>query len=253
MWPDILTPALTYRMILLNAGQKPMSLKHQLEVVSIARCKDLERHFGDRIRIYREKDVERRSKNGQYQFSLLASAFQAFLQKNPNVDIRNEVLAELNQLDVLESYGNSVDGSEATTPDARFIEYVDFLLHLDEEAWRVYPKSRHLSTSVTIPSAQTLLSRETFHLGLAAAYAWSLERKPNDLKAGIDNLWRQFRNAEPGQSDPLALESLEAIQTGFQRRDNVGEQTRKLVFGGFREFFTSAGEQGFAQCWRMAL
>ena len=32
VWPDITLSALTYRMILLNAGQKPMSLKHQLRL-----------------------------------------------------------------------------------------------------------------------------------------------------------------------------------------------------------------------------
>ena len=41
IWPDITLPELTYRMILLNAGQKPMSLKHQLEVVSRPLCEDL--------------------------------------------------------------------------------------------------------------------------------------------------------------------------------------------------------------------
>jgi hypothetical protein len=50
----------------------------------------------------------------------------------------------------------------------------------------------------------------------------------------------------------LAIERLEKIQTGFRRKDNTGEQTRNLIFNGFKEYFRSEGLTPFEQCWIQA-
>lgn len=83
IWPDITLPALTYRMILLNAGQKPMSLKHQLEVVSRPLCISLESKFGEKIKIIRQKDATRRSRHGQYNFSVTPKHSKHLCRNHP--------------------------------------------------------------------------------------------------------------------------------------------------------------------------
>jgi hypothetical protein len=252
VWPDITISALTYRMILLNAGQKPMSLQHQLEVVSSALCASLLERFGDKIQIYRENDPSRRSTSGQYQFSLLAQAFQAFVQKKPHIDIRNEVIAELSQMEALETYGGSLTSASSAedSPTALFVQYIDFLLDLDSELCRIYPESRTISDSnpVQLPSGITLLSRDTFHLGLSAAYAWTLDSKPDSLDTAKKQLFDILSKAQSGD-DPLALETYEQILRGFKRKDNVGEATRNLIFNGLREYFRSDGLTSFQRCW----
>jgi hypothetical protein len=120
VWPDISLKALTYRMILLNAGQKPMSLRHQLEVVSSALCDHLKAELSAEIAIYREKEPDRRSGPAEYRFSLIASSFQAFVQKSPHIDLRNEVISELNTMDALEAYGISMDRGSAADPTTTF-------------------------------------------------------------------------------------------------------------------------------------
>jgi hypothetical protein len=252
VWPDISLKALTYRMILLNAGQKPMSLRHQLEVVSNALCDQLKLQFPDRLEIYREKETERRSAAGEYRFSLIASAFQAFVQKSPHIDLRNEVISELNQIDALEAYGRSINRDNTSDPTSAFVEYVDFLVDLDRAVCRVYPEKRQNDRGEEIPSGISLFARETIHLGLAAAYAWCNDYKKDVLATSKLALLRTLEEAQPNIDDPMAFARLERIQTGFKRKDNVGEQTRNLVFAGFKEYFRSEGLTPFAEAWTQA-
>lgn len=248
VWPDISLKALTYRMILLNAGQKPMSLRHQLEVVSSALCDHLKSELGSQISIYREKETDRRSGPAEYRFSLIASSFQAFVQKSPHIDLRNEVVAELNTMDALESYGRSIAPGSNADPTTTFVEYVRFLVRLDQEVCRVYPAKRH-SDQEEIPSGVTFLSRDTVHLALAAAYSWCNDYKKDALDASKNALLASLGNATAEVDDPMALGRLERIQTGFKRKDNVGEQTRNLIFAGFKEYFRSEGLTPFAEAW----
>ncbi|GKT06964.1 hypothetical protein [Desulforhabdus sp. TSK] len=250
IWPDIKLSALTYRMILLNAGQKPMSLKHQLEVVSRPLCENLAEKYDGRISIYREKDSNRRSGHGQYQFSVIAQAFQAFVQKSPHIDVRNEVIAELNQIDVLTNYGDSLEKSSGKTDlTTEFESYIGFLVDFDEELCRKYTERKETNEGVIIPTGVNLLSRDTFHLGLAAAYGWCIEHKKDALETAK---YKLFNLLKEDADDPLAIERLERIQTGFRRKDNTGEQTRNLIFNGFKEYFRSEGLTPFEQCWMQA-
>lgn len=250
VWPDITLSALTYRMILLNAGQKPMSLKHQLEVVSRPLCDDLAEKYQGRVSIYREKDTNRRSGHGQYQFSIIAQAFQAFVQKSPHIDVRNEVIAELNQIDVLTNYGDSLEKTSGKADlTTEFENYIGFLVDFDERLCRKYDERTDSDEGVIIPTGVNILSRDTFHLGLAAAYGWCTEHKKDALDTAKQKLLVLLND---DGADPLAIERLERIQTGFRRKDNTGEQTRNLIFNGFKEYFRSEGLTPFEQCWTQA-
>jgi hypothetical protein len=77
-------------MLLLNAGQRPMSMKHQIDILSGGLAEDLQDLDG--IEIFRLKDHKRRVKAGQFHLSTLAQAFQAWMQRSPNVDRTNLVV-----------------------------------------------------------------------------------------------------------------------------------------------------------------
>ncbi|MGR1185985.1 hypothetical protein ACUVJH_20960 [Aeromonas veronii] len=248
IWPDITLSALTYRMILLNAGQKPMSLKHQLEVISHPLCKLIQRRFEGDIDIYTIRDQRRRVGPGQYQFSVIASSFQAFIQRKPHIEVINDVIAEINQIDVLEKYGESISAGDQADLTEKFVEYVSFLLEFDRLLCDKYDNAREVE-GVSIPSGISLLSRETFHLGLAAAYGYCLEFYPEYLNAGLQSLLALLQSDE---QDPLALYDFERIQAAFSRRVNTGEKTRDLVCGGIKEFLRSEGRVRFSLCWTQA-
>ena len=249
VWPDITLSALIYRMILLNAGQKPMSLKHQLEVVNRPLCDSLQEKYKGRISIFREKDSSRRRSSGQYQFSVIAQAFQAFVQKKPQIDVRNQVVAELDQIDVLASYGESLSKkSDENDLTSEFEKYISFLLDFDEALCKKY-QQQDSTEETSLPTGVNVLSRDTFHVGLAAAYGWCVENKKDALKEAEKKLFILLNDA--GTDDPLALVRFEGIQKGFGRKDNVGEKTRDLVYNGFKEYFRSEGLEPFERCWTL--
>lgn len=248
IWPNIPLSALTYRMILLNAGQKPMSLKHQLEIVSGPLCNEIESKFKDDIILFRDKDKTKRNQPKKYKFAVIASSFQAFVQRYPHIDIRNDVVAELNQISVLESYGESLGHSDKYDTDltSEFFRYIKFLLQFDVALCKAYPsKSDFMEEG--IPTGINFLSRDTVHLGLASAYSICLDEEPEMLAKGIEKLFSIL--SDDIALDPLSLASFEKIQRGFSRRDNTGEKTRELVFKGFKEFFYRGGSKSFNKCW----
>ncbi|MGI4816008.1 MAG: hypothetical protein ACRYGG_22115, partial [Janthinobacterium lividum] len=216
---------------------------------SSALCDKLQKDLGGEIEIYRERDSDRRSSPGQYQFAVIASAFQAFVQKSPHVESRNDVVSELNQMDALEAYGKSVGKDSSNDPSTAFIDYMRFLVAFDQRVCRIYPEKREDEQGDTIPSGITLFTRDTFQLGLAAAYSWCKDYKPEALELSKIQLFTTLDGAVAATDDPLAIGRLEKIQTGFKRKDNVGEQTRSLIFSGFREFFRSEGLTPFSDVW----
>jgi hypothetical protein len=93
IWVNIPFGALAYRTLLLNAGQKPMSIKHQVEILSMKLSEELASIEG--IEILTALEARRRTKKGQFNLAPLAQAFQAWLQGQPNIDLRNLVMEQL--------------------------------------------------------------------------------------------------------------------------------------------------------------
>src|SRR5207248_54821 len=78
IWLNIPFSAIAYRMLLLNAGQKPMSIKHQVEVLSTQLSADL--RDIPHLRIQSSLGAERRTQAGDFTLAKLSQAFQAWLQ-----------------------------------------------------------------------------------------------------------------------------------------------------------------------------
>ncbi|WP_447786425.1 hypothetical protein [Pseudomonas germanica] len=84
-----LTPSEEVRkMLMLNAGHKPVSIKHQLELLFINILPAMSEAKSGRIKIFRDKDVPSASFSkqrslGEYQFSQLISALVSFVEKKP--------------------------------------------------------------------------------------------------------------------------------------------------------------------------
>ena len=123
---------------------------------------------------------------------------------------------------------------------------------MDRAVCRLYPVKRQNEQGEDVPSGVTFFSRDTVHLGLAAAYSWCNDYKKDALEASKRALLAMLDSAAPSTDDPMALGRLERIQTGFKRKDNVGEQTRNLIFAGFKEYFRSEGLTPFGEAWTQA-
>lgn len=235
LWLNISFGAIAYRMLLLNAGQRPMSVKHQVEVLSSKLMDDLGGIEG--LDLFRAVDTRRRTQPGQFPLAKIALGFQAWLQGQPNLDLRNSVMEELLADSAVEILGKTVP-SGGNSPDSvdGFNRFVRWIVSLD------------LALGVENIS---FLGNETVILGIAAAVG-AMER--NSLLAprvwpALDHL---LANATEGDAaSVLALNVFEKLRQGIDSsKINVGLATREMVFNAFKEFIRSAGETTMDTCWQ---
>lgn len=233
IWLNIPFGAIAYRMLLLNAGQRPMSVKHQVEVLSSKLVDDL----GDieNLDIFRIAETRRRTQPGQFQLSRIAQAFQAWLQGQPNLDLRNTVMEELLAESAIEVLGQTVPTGHRRSGQDGFHQFATWLVALDMAL-----------------GAENVgfLGNETVILGVAAAVG-ALERSET-LSSRVWPALNKLLTAATRQPDTVGLETFEALRLGIDpSKVNVGVATRNMVFNAFKEFIRGAGDSTMDECWRI--
>lgn len=234
VWINIPFGAIAYRMLLLNAGQRPMSVKHQVEVLSSKLVDDL--NDIPSLDIFRVGDTRRRTQPGQFSLAKLAQSFQAWLQGQPNLDLRNTVMEELLAESAIEVLGQSVPEDDLKGDGDGFRQFVAWLVSLD----------------FALGQDQIgFLGNETVLLGVAAAVG-SLERNETLSPRVWPAIKSLLTQTQATNGKALALDVYEALRQGIDpSKVNVGVATREMVFNAFKEFIRGAGEAPMSECWRL--
>jgi hypothetical protein len=234
-WVGASFGAIAYRMLLLNAGQRPMSMKHQIEVLSSRLGQSLEGIPG--IDIFSTGDGRRRVNPGQFQLAKLSQAFQAWLQGKPNIDVRNVVMEELLAEGALETLGSALDDQNVDGHDG-FRRLIAWIVAVDMTLGR-----EHLS----------FFGSETVLQGLCAAVggAERHDKISERVWPALDELLAQCQ--ANGAADVLGIELYDQLRKSFDvSRVNVGSATRELVNAAFQELFFSGGMRTMRECWEFA-
>jgi hypothetical protein len=237
VWLNIPFGAVAYRMLLLNAGQRPMSVKQQVEVLSSKLVDDL--NDIPHLYIFRTNDARRRAQPGQFLLSKLAQALQAWLQGQPNLDLRNTVMEELLADSAINVLGNSAGaGNDGDGPaEDGFKKFVNWLVELD--------------LAIGIDNLH-FLGNETALLGIAAAVG-SLERSEKLSKRLWPSLTELLEQAKLKGADAIAVSTFERLRQGIDSsKENVGVATRDMVFVAFKEFIRDGGDTPMEECWQVA-
>lgn len=231
IWVNIAFFPLAYRMLLLNAGQRPMSMKHQIDILSGKLADDLKDLPG--IEIFRVKEHKRRVRPGQFHLSTLAQAFQAWMQRSPNVDRTNLVVETMVVDEALESLGIDLSSEDGNQRDG-FRQFVEWILTLDQ----------------ALGEAQNrFFGNDTVVLGFAAAigFAHKNDTLQDRLPTAMAKLIDSAKTDAPGA---LGVEIFEEVRkTVDTKRSNVGEWTRSLVFHAVREYIMQDGTSSMRDCW----
>lgn len=235
IWLNIPFGAIAYRMLLLNAGQRPMSVKHQVEVLSSKLLDDLSSING--LEIFRVSEPRRRVQPGQFSLAKLAQGFQAWLQGQPNLDLRNTVMEELLAESAIEVLGHSVSDSNASsTTEDGFNRFVTWVVQLD---WAMGTE------------AIQFLGNETVLLGMAAAVG-ALERSETLSRRVWPALNALLADAKIRGQEAVALSTFDSLKQGIDTSKlNVGTATRDMVFNAMKEYIRGAAETPMDECWRI--
>ena len=229
IWLNIPFGAIAYRMLLLNAGQQPMSIKRQVEVLSMKLREDLSVIPGLDIRM--SLSSQRRTRPGQFVLGNLSQAFQAWLQGTPNIDVRNTVMQQLLAESAIDTLGTSLSGADVHDD---FKSLVAWLAEVDQYVWTTDPR---------------FLANETVLLGISAAVGAA--QKSNDLRERMKRCLELLRTElSQGHTNALAITRFNDLRQGEDvRKVNVGQFTRDMVYHAFQEFFRSDGTKSMEDCW----
>ncbi|MFK5668549.1 hypothetical protein ACI2OW_21955 [Pseudomonas shirazica] len=232
IWVGISFGAIAYRMLLLNAGQKPMSIKHQVEILSFKLRDDLASIPG--IDIFTSKEKRRRRQPGQFHLSVLAQSFQAWIQRQPNIDMTNTVMEELLAESAIETLGAALSTRES---DDAFKDLVRWIVSADQKLGVDY---------------LDFFGNETVMLGLSAAVGefGADDDMRDDMITALEVLIKKLDAEGPSA---LGVDLFNKLRRGIDsKKYNVGTATRDMVSKAFEQFFYSAGRKTMDRCWQLA-
>jgi hypothetical protein len=244
-WLENKLEHLIYRIIVLNAGQKPMSMRHQVELLFSTLKNKVESDIPN-LQIITERESSRRTQPRKFPLDRLAGAYQSFITQSPEIKKENIVAQRLSESDVLDS-----DEGELFSQYESFITYLKLYSELDDEVCRVYPSSEEMSQ---LPAGTVWFGSENVMNSFFAAIAQL--GKHEMYRARIPESFATMRNllqnSAPGD-DPLALVHLNAIIDALNpRKVNIGFATRRLLTTGFKEYFRESGAISLKDCWTLA-
>jgi len=233
IWIEPQIKNLIYRIIVLNAGQKPMSMRHQMELLFYSTKEILENRIQG-LEIFTERDESRRTRAKKYPLDRVSLAYYAFITKAHEVNKDNIVAQQLQEDEVLsqgvESFGERFE---------RFSEIFTSFSRIDQLAEGRYGKA-----------GVSWVGSENFMLGFFAASANADSRADGAQLVSESLAMLITRLEDPKYADPLGFEQHQRVSSGIDsRKSNVGYATRKLAFNGFREFFRSRGEDHLSDIW----
>jgi hypothetical protein len=240
IWVEPDLKNLIYRIIVLNAGQKPMTIRHQVELLFLV-IKDKIASEIPGIELYRERDETRRRGPRKFALDRVVSAYHAFFSKNPDVEKDNLVAQALIEENIF-----SLSDDALHKEFKHFLHYLNWYASLDDEVCRVYPtRDENLPTGANWFGSENVMTA----FFAAAADFGKTEERENRIRDALTALLNSLKPAQPGD-DVLGIGTLLQIQSGFNpRKVNVGRATRRLIFSGFKEFFREGGAKNLPSCW----
>lgn len=264
-WIEPELSKLIYRMIVLNAGQKAMSMRHQIELLFMSLHKVIEEKISN-VEIILDKNNQRRSQPNKYPLASIATAYQAYVTGSTEIDQSNVVSQGLNNSNVMDS-----NEAELTEDFVSFIGYFTKLKEIDEKAWAYYhelstsrserfeelknstielneEEKTELENLKNMKNAYTWLGNDNTLIGFFSAISNLKKRnKEERIREALEILEGRFDRAE---EDPLGIRQYTLIKSGISpRKHNVGYATRKLLKNGFKEFFMDTGDLPLEEYW----
>lgn len=271
-WLESSLSKLIYRMIILNAGQKAMSMRHQVELLFLS-LKDTIEEAVDGIQLLTEREATRRSQSKKFNLGFIASAYYAYITGSPEVNKENLVAQQLLNSEILDS-----SEEELNEKFESFIEYLKLFSNLDKLTWdhyesvlNYYKDLKRTLESEAEPNKEEIDKAKRNITVIKESISWfasenvmlsffsavtvfrNTQAREARVKTAIKALEDEFNNIESNEKDLLGMLFLDNIKDGLNPKlHNIGFATRKQIANTFKEFFREEGEVSFKECWTLA-
>lgn len=259
IWVESEIKHLIYRLIVLNAGQKKMSMRHQIEMLFLNIKDSIEIDIPDLI-IHTQKESTRRTQSKKFSLDRLAMGYQSFLLKNTEVKRSNVVAQEMLENNILESTAEQLgQGFEdfkkflkiyARLDESTFQHYGNYTK--DEIEYELYNDIGNEDETILKNSKHWFAGENVINCFFAAVSKFlNVPDREDTLIKTLEHLNDFIITAEV-YSDPLGLAVLYKLQEGINpRKMSIDFQTRKIMFNGFQEYFKEDGKTPLSECWKL--
>jgi hypothetical protein len=235
-WIEPKIENLIYRFVILNAGQKPMSFRHKLDILFYGLKEKLESEF-DGLELLTEREGSKRIHAGQFQMRNIATSYHCFLIKNYEPAKENIVVQQMQEEKIAFS-----DSTISEENYKSFVKYLAAYIALDKKVFDIYDSTE----------SKHFLSNENVMNAFFAAI--SVYTDTQDSAERIENVRLALEKLQnTNGTDILGWETYQNIKKGiFAFKGNVGLKYKRIIFEGFREFFKNEGKKDMSKCWQFA-
>lgn len=222
-----------YRMLTLNTGQTPMSLRQQIEMLYI----DFSKIPIPNVKIIKEADDDAPQALGEYTFRSVIDGFNAYLERNELPFDRFDILENIKGLEKL-----SQENQDTKLFEDLVSTYDTFVRRLDK-----LTKSQAFSSNDLGISGQTFGKdvRRIFTKSQAITGFGSAIGKLKDFEAiaGYQDVATAIPTIDNGADAPLAIEKLLKILEKIRLSSKkIGNSQRLYFHFYFRELFNPKGD-----------
>ncbi len=223
VWADLDTREQVHKMLLLNAGHKQLTVRHQLELLFLNLIPRLQRISKGHFTLIREKEkisiiYSRSRKQGQFHFSHIISAILSFIESRPITP--NTYLLQKVQKERFDA---------ETRLQLKFIDYnYDFFENLVSLLTKLDDASKEYN--------ETWLGKESTLTGIFGALGKYEKESSLTVKALFDKVADKLQANKKLLNLEEYYEAFRFLETSKVR---IGSVHRKTVFSGFYDFLVN--------------
>lgn len=226
--------AILYRMLTLNTGQTPMSIRHQIEIL----YSDYLNATFEGISLFREVEDKKTKSIGEYYFKDVIEGFNSYLDRDELGINRTELLENIQNLETLSSENENMDlfKEYIKTYNSLLKKFDELSEHWDYRNTTEYDKSQYVfgnNIFETFSKSQALT-------GFGAAIG---KLKYNKVLYGfeeVNDLIKKIHFAD--NASKIILQLLSYLTMIRNNAKNIGYYQRVYFMYFFKELFNSKGE-----------
>jgi hypothetical protein len=219
-----------YRMLTLNTGQSPMSLRHQVEIL----YSDYLDHNIKGIQLIREVDEENPSQLGEYRFNDIINGFTSYILRDESTLDRSDLLDNIKSLEKL-----ALESQDQDLFQSYLNSYHNFIVKMNDIAgdW-TFDEQIDLSGRPFGSNVLKIFNKPQVMTGFGASVGFL---KDKNLIESFDDIFDKINS--------ISLDSKESLNNIILKLDDIRKTAKKIgnaqrmyFYYFFRDLFNSASD-----------
>lgn len=224
-----------YRMLTLNTGQTPMSLRHQIEIL----YSDYLNYTIEGISLIRETDDQVAKRQGEYSFKEVIEGFTSYLMRDYLTFDKSDILGNIKSLEKLSKENQDYD---IFRDFIRCYHKFQLKIQLLSNNWELNSEEQQyqISGNPYGRNARAIFDRSQSMTGLGAAAGFL---KDKELSEGFSEIFYDIDSIHfNNEVETPLINLLNKLDVIRKSAPKIGNAQRAFFFYFFRELFNREGD-----------